>query len=240
MATIFVGPGKVKFLVHQLIICRFSAFLRDAFAKATDTDSITLPDAEPRIFSPFVDWAYLATCFFPKLDCLIGPRFASFFDLVKLYVLAQTYDVQAVQDSIISTTYARLFDDREIWATLGSDTDLLEYLVCLAGTGARMYILITRALAYRMFPAATSQQKMSRLHGLAKIQANHRQICDSYGKGDSEEVDMSKILDAVPAALLRDILKEYFRMKCRGRSASMDFKAYVGTDSDFHLPRPAL
>lgn len=41
MATIFVGPGKVKFLVHQLIICRFSAFLRDAFAEAIATDSIT-------------------------------------------------------------------------------------------------------------------------------------------------------------------------------------------------------
>lgn len=81
---------------------------------------------------------------------------------------------------------------------------------------------------------------MYRLHDLAKMQANHRQILDAYGKGDSQEVDMSKILDAVPAALLRDILKEYFRMKSRGRSASMDFKACVWTDSDFHLPRPAL
>lgn len=41
MATVFVGREKVKFLVHQLIICRFSAFLRDAFAEATATDSIT-------------------------------------------------------------------------------------------------------------------------------------------------------------------------------------------------------
>ncbi|KAK7726841.1 hypothetical protein SLS63_007459 [Diaporthe eres] len=238
MPTIFVGPGKVKFLVHQLIFCRFSAFLRDAFATATDTDSITR-----------------------------RPRLASFFDLVKLHVFAQTYGIQAVQESIISTINARLFDDREIWATLGSETDLLEYLVCLVGTGARLYTLITHALACRMFPAATSQQKvsvpftdgnrivplpgrasdifprmpqLSRLHGLAKNQANRRQILDAYGKGDSEEVDMSKILDAVPAALLRDILKEYFRMKSRARLAWTGFEACVGTDFDFHLPHPAL
>lgn len=150
---------------------------------------------------------------------------------------------------------------------MGSDTDLLEYLVCLVGTGARLYTLIAHALAYRMFPAATSQQKvsvpftdgnrivplpgkasdifprmpqMSRLHDLAKIQENHRQILDAYGKGDSEEVDMSKILDAVPAALLRDILREYFRMKSRARLAWTGLEACVGTDSDFHLPRPAL
>lgn len=186
---------------------------------------------------------------------------------MKLYVFAQTYDIEAVQDSIVSTIYARLSADREIWATLGPDTDLLEYLVGHVGTGARLYTLITRALAYRMFPAATSPRKinvlfadgnrivplpgraldifppmprMFRLHDPAKMQAFHRQILDAYGKGDSEEVDMSKILDAVPAALLRDILKEYFRMKSRGRSARTDFKACVGTDSDFHLPRPAL
>lgn len=86
---------------------------------------------------------------------------ASFFDLVKLHVFVQTYGIRAVQHSIISTINARLFDDREIWATLGSDPDLLEYLVCLVGTGARLYTLITHELAYRMFPAATSQQKVS-------------------------------------------------------------------------------
>lgn len=69
--------------------------------------------------------------------------------------------MQAVQDSIVSTIYARIFDDREIWATLGSDTDLLEYIVGHVGTGARLYTLITLALAYRMFPEATSQQKVS-------------------------------------------------------------------------------
>lgn len=185
---------------------------------------------------------------------------------MKLYVFAQTYGIQAVQDSIVSTVYARLSDDREIWATLGSDTELLEYLVGHADTGSRLYTLVTRALAYRMFPAAIVQQKVgvpfadsSRtvrfpgrapdifpripqtliFNGPAKMQPNYKQIMEVCGKRALEEIDMDKIFDALPAALLRDILKEYFRMKSRGRSARTGFKACVGTDSDFRLPRPA-
>lgn len=186
---------------------------------------------------------------------------------MKLYVFAQTYDIKAVQDSIVSTICVRLSHDHEIWATLGSDTDLLEYLVGHVGTGARLYTLITRALAYRMFPGAVSQQKgsvrfadgdrtvrfpgrapdifpqmpqMFTLHDLAKTQANLKQVLEACRNGAEEEVDMGEVLDTVPATLLRDILKEFFRMKSRGWSANTGFKACVGTDSDFHLPRPAL
>lgn len=186
---------------------------------------------------------------------------------MKLYVFAQTYDMKAVQDSIVSTICVRLSHDREIWATLGSDTDLLEYLVGHVGTGARLYTLIARALAYRMFPGAVSQQNVSvpfadgnqivpfpgrapcifprmpqmfSLHDLAKAQANLRQVLEACRKGAEEEVDMGEVLDAVPAALLRDILKEFFRMKSRGWSANTGFEACVGIDSDFHLSRPAL
>ncbi|KAG6360580.1 hypothetical protein INS49_011642 [Diaporthe citri] len=290
MATVFVGPGKVKFLVHQLIICRFSAFLRDAFAKATGTDSITLrtsnnvpynpvaldcirqltdnkPTLSPRLSAYASIGPTLPHISFPSSIASQAPWFASFFDLVKLYVFAQTCEIQAVRDSIVSTIYAQLSDDREVWATLGSDTALLEYLVGHVGTGARLYTLVTRALAYRMFPVVTSQQKVSVpfvdgnrivpspgralgifpqmpqmliLHDLAKMQPNHRKIMDACGSGVSEEVDMDEILDAVPAALLHDILKGYFRKKSRGWSASTGFKACVGTDSEFHLPRPDL
>lgn len=211
----------------------------------------------------------MATCRFPKLDCLTGvPNVVPLFDLVKLYVFAQSYNIRAVQDSVVSTIYGRLSDDLESWATLGTDAGLLEYLVGHIDTGAGLYTLITRTLAYRMLPAATSQQKVSvpsaggqrpvasvgrdppqifpfmnrmfTFRDLAKTQADHRQTMDSYREATSEEADMDKILTTVPAVLLRDIVKEFFRMKSRASSASTDFKACVGSDSDFHLPRSAL
>lgn len=211
----------------------------------------------------------MATCRFPKLDCLTGgPNVVSFFDLVKLYVFAQSYNICAVQDSVVSTLYARLSDGRESWLTLGTDTSLLEYLVGHIDTSTGLYALITRALAYRMFPTANSQQKgsvpsaggqrpvasvgrsppqtfppMNRMftfHNLAKMQADHRQTMKSYRKAPSEEADMDDIMTTVPAALLRDIVKEFFHMKSHASSASMDFEACVGFDSDFHLPRSAL
>lgn len=64
----------------------------------------------------------MATCRFPKLDCLTGgPNVVLFFDLVKLYDFAQSCDIRAVQDSVVSTIYVRLSDDREGWATLSTD-----------------------------------------------------------------------------------------------------------------------
>lgn len=211
----------------------------------------------------------MATCLFPKLDCLTGgPNIVPLFDLVKLYVFAQSYNIRAVQDSVVSTIYGRLSDDREGWGTLGTDTGLLEYLVGHIDTGAGLYTLIARTLAYRMLPAATSQQKVSvpsaggqrpvasvgrgppqifppmnrmfTFHDLAKLQADHRRTKDSYGVAPSEEADMDKIMNTVPAVLLRDIVREFFRMKAHASSASMDFKACVGSDSDFHLPRSTL
>lgn len=211
----------------------------------------------------------MASCRFPRLDCLTGgPKVVSFSGLLKLYVFAQSYNIRAVQDSVVSTIYGRLSDDRESWTTLGSDVGLLEYLVGHIDSSTGLYTLITRALAYHMFPAATSQQEVSMpsadgqrpaifvgrglphifppitrtitFHNLAKMQADHRQTMDAYRKGPAEEADMSEIVTAVPAALLRDIVKEFFRMKSRAWSASTDFKACVGSESDFHLPSPAI
>lgn len=83
------------------------------------------------------------------------------FDLLKLYVFVQTYDMQAVKGSVVSTIYARPSNDREIWANLGSDTGQSKYLVDHSDPSTRLCILVTRALAYHMFPVAPSKQKFS-------------------------------------------------------------------------------
>lgn len=82
--------------------------------------------------------------------------------------------------------------------------------------------------------------RMFGFHDLANMQADHRQTMNFHRKAPSEEADMDKIMTTVPAALLRDIVKKFLRMKSHASSASTDFKACVGSDSDLQLPRSAL
>lgn len=98
IVTIYVGAERIAFHIHGDLLCKHSAFFRAAFnsgfSEATER-IMTLPDDTPQDFERFVHWLYN--------HASLSPAVCRYRDMVALYILADKYNVPALQRSIFDT-----------------------------------------------------------------------------------------------------------------------------------------
>jgi BTB/POZ domain len=94
MVTINVGPKKQSFVVHKTFICHYSLFFNAAF-KEGESQSLDLEDADPAMFSIFVQWIYSQ-----GIDQ--KPKPPSVTLLIKLWVFAELALVPKLQNQALN------------------------------------------------------------------------------------------------------------------------------------------
>lgn len=115
MITLYVGPERVPFHVHQDILCESSEYFRAIFDNRTDEDQKTflvLSDDDPDAVHRFVGYTYWpGEPLFPesKTDCLEYALSV----LAKIYLLAIRFEIPKLQHKA----------NKEIFRCLDFETD---------------------------------------------------------------------------------------------------------------------
>lgn len=105
MATVslVVGQSKTAFHVHEADLFAASPFFKAAFTsdfRESAERTMTLPEDDENIFELFVEWLYHRSYelpAYPKPPICMQP--------VKLYVLADKYDVRSLKNLIVSKLF---------------------------------------------------------------------------------------------------------------------------------------
>lgn len=104
--TILVGKDKTPFQVHHDQLCEASAFFKAAFEgqfRESSEKTMDLPEEDEHLFDLFVQWLYRGHYEIPpKGTEAPGERFM---ELVKLYVLADRYDVVDLRSLLITKLF---------------------------------------------------------------------------------------------------------------------------------------
>ena len=100
--TLFVGEDKRPFHVHRSLLCEASSFFKAAFEgnfRETSEQKMDLPEEDEGSFDLFVQWLYDRHYEIPLgwLERFLEP--------VKLYVLADKYDVRGLRSLIIEKLF---------------------------------------------------------------------------------------------------------------------------------------
>ncbi|SPQ20334.1 4d39f5ac-9ba7-4cab-9d83-27631aa1918a [Thermothielavioides terrestris] len=119
IVTIFVGPEKKRWVVHEKLLISQSEFFRAYFAAGHD--EMTLPDEEPKLFALFMRWLY-GTAFQPSG----GGRSFRYLqpdgvqltvrDYLGVYVMGYKFGIVGVRNAVIDvlyTYYGEASDDHE-------------------------------------------------------------------------------------------------------------------------------
>ena len=104
--TILVGENSRPFSVHRDQLCEASSFFKAAFEGAFREGSemkMSLPEEEEHTFDLFIQWLYNRSYeISPEKDDDKGQRFM---EPVKLYVLADKYDVTILKSHVITKIF---------------------------------------------------------------------------------------------------------------------------------------
>lgn len=131
MVTIRVGIPSTDFLVHEEVLktATESHFLQVAFTngfKETQTGILELPEDDPEAFRVLLNWVYVTATGFADCELRAFPECFRFSILVKLYVLASKYTMNALHDAII-THFWWYNTISEHWYEMGLTQDALSY-----------------------------------------------------------------------------------------------------------------
>jgi hypothetical protein len=115
VATILVGPSRIKFRVPVHVLTDQSPFFAKAFQgpfKEAETKVMELPDDEPETFARFKAWVRLART---KPDCVAiadteVKNHMKILDLAKLWVFAEKVRVPILQNTVMSYIVDRYKD----------------------------------------------------------------------------------------------------------------------------------
>ncbi len=107
VVTLFVGPDKIAYNVHQSILCDASNFFQAAFYgkfKESSDRSMSLPDDEIDPVERMIGWLYSAKI---QLTSPVSSEAATerYWQLAKLNTLADKYDIVHLKNSIIDELY---------------------------------------------------------------------------------------------------------------------------------------
>lgn len=105
--TILVGENSTPFSIHRDQLCEASSFFKAAFEGAFLEGSemrMSLPEEEDHTFDLFIQWLYNQG--YEISDQNHNDRGQRFMEPVKLYVLADKYDVTDLKSHVITKLFA--------------------------------------------------------------------------------------------------------------------------------------
>jgi hypothetical protein len=100
---VFVGPDRVVFDVHRVMVCELSPFFNKAINgpfREAEKKEVELPDDEPHIFTGVMNWIYRKT-FNPDLYTI------SWLDLAKFWIIADKLDIPPLQHQAIHAIFQK-------------------------------------------------------------------------------------------------------------------------------------
>lgn len=105
VVELLAGSDEVKFLVHRTILCDASKVFTKAFDgqfKENTQKMMKLPEDEAAIFELLVEWLYTGRYDLPKDDPV---ERSHHLQAVKLFCLAEKYDVRTLKERIVSLAF---------------------------------------------------------------------------------------------------------------------------------------
>ncbi|RJE25571.1 hypothetical protein PHISCL_02111 [Aspergillus sclerotialis] len=167
VAHLSVGHQETPFDVHLELLCDCSPFFNDLYKDRFDHDvtqqPVCFPDEDPDVFAELVNWMYQGEL----SDNMIYHK--SHF-LFQLWVLAEKFAMQELQDSILSLCEKRI--DRLKGNTYGINTIDYVYGHTLPGSPLRRFVIDT------WVRTATKPQFMDRKEKLPR--AFLEDLCCAY------------------------------------------------------------
>ena len=107
VVTILVGKNKTPFQIHQDQLCEASSFFKAAFEgqfREGSEKKMDLPEEDVHLFDLFVQWLYHQRYEIPPKE--VEQKGERLMEPVKLYVLADKYDVSDLRSDIITKLFA--------------------------------------------------------------------------------------------------------------------------------------
>ena len=99
--TLYIGLNKAPALVHKDILCNASKVFQTAFQsqfKEGQEQTMNLPDDDPDLFDIFIQCLYRGTYSNPESEAVED-------EPIRLYILAEKYQVRLLKNSIIDLYY---------------------------------------------------------------------------------------------------------------------------------------
>ncbi|KAK4692921.1 hypothetical protein P7C71_g4374, partial [Lecanoromycetidae sp. Uapishka_2] len=109
--TLYVGATKIRFQVHEDLLCEASSFFNTAFHshfKEGAEKEMTLPEDDAELFDVFVQWLYHQHYEIPASDLGRGYLLQT----MRLYILADKYQITKFKTNIVDTLVIRSKTDK--------------------------------------------------------------------------------------------------------------------------------
>lgn len=187
----------------------------------TASGVLDLPEDDADTFELFMTWAYSIYTGSINAGHVLGH--IARLGLLKLYVFADKYCIDKLQETIITIVYSRFQWNKDTFDTVSSDEKFMRYLDDYMPEGAPMYKLITRALAFQMVMRAGTTIEFSRNVianlEMSELALHHRASKEKRDGGvvaskpGAKRDATGKAVEAIPEAILRSIVTEFFAIE---------------------------
>lgn len=102
MSELFIGPEKIRYVVHKDVLCNqspfFSAALNGHFIEG-ETQQLDLPDCDIKTFDHVILWLYQQRL--EPLSYFFKDGKATYFTLLDLYATADQLDIEGLRNAVV-------------------------------------------------------------------------------------------------------------------------------------------
>jgi BTB/POZ domain len=103
MSEIFVGPEKIRYVVHKDVVCSqspfFSAALNGRFIESS-SQQLELPDCDAKAFDHVILWLYQSRL--EPLEYFFKDKKPTYFTLLDLYATADQLDIEGLRNAVVN------------------------------------------------------------------------------------------------------------------------------------------